>query len=167
MNRRILLPAVPAVALLALGLTGCGSDDGSSAADDTRPASSTTTPATPDDTESETPVAPAQPTVDFPEDVDLPEHGGHYWAVVLSPFDTRAEVEQSVEDVKVYGYDAAIGELGCIDGAAQAYDLPSNTIAASLLFATEAKALQFTDAYAQAEDGEQIGVAEVTAYCLD
>ncbi len=40
-------------------------------------------------------------------------------------------------------------------------------IAASLLFADEAAAEQFTEAYATAQDAEPLTVAEVTAYCLD
>lgn len=151
MNRRILLPVVPA-ALLALGLTACGSDEPTSASDDTTPASSTTTPAD----------APA-----FPDDVDLPEHGGHYWAVVLTPFDTEAQVDQTVADARQYGYDAAIGELGCISGAAEAIGAESNDIAASLLFDTKADATQFTEAYAAAEGTDPLTVAKVTAYCLD
>lgn len=105
-------------------------------------------------------------TIDFPPELLTPEQGGHYFAVALAA-DDRQQIDESVAAVARYGYHAGIGDVGCLSGAGDAYGIPSGTIVSYLLFATRRAAYRFTDAYARAEDGMQMGVAEVTTYCLD
>jgi hypothetical protein len=105
-------------------------------------------------------------TTRFPPEVRLPEHGGHYVAVALAASEPLL-IHDSVESVARHGYHAGIGELACLSGAAEAYGLPPSTIVSYLLFKTVVQAFRFTDAYAAAEDGTQMGVARVTTYCLD
>ncbi len=144
----------PLLLTALLALTACS---------ESRAVAPTPAPATP----SPTPTAedPGPGATDFPEDVDLPQHGGRYFAVALAadePFRT-----DSLAAVARYGYQAAVADLSCLDGAAASYGLPPSTLVSYLLFATEADAYRFTEAYAAAEDGTQMGVAEVRTYCLD
>jgi hypothetical protein len=151
-TRRVLSLASP-VLLACLTLTGCGSSPSSQDTEAVRP------PATADPT----PVS-ASPT--WPEDVDAPTQGGTYTAVVLAT-GSQAELDASLDSVAAYGYDAAVSDAGCLQGAAKTLDLPAGALVTSLLFADEATAARFADAYVAAEDGLMVGRAEVRTYCLD
>lgn len=108
-------------------------------------------------------AAPAPAT--FPQDISSPEHGGKYVAVVLAS-GRQAKLRAANRSVAEFGYDAAISDVGCISGAAEALDLPDNALVTSLLFAGPRKARRFTRAYA-AQGRTVVGRAPITAYCLD
>ncbi len=171
--RRSIVPVVSSL-LLALALSGCGSDEAASTSD---PGPAATPAATP--TPSPAPVAAgssepesesAPPTtsqpIRFPEDVTAPVQGGDYVAVVLAS-GADNEIQTSLTSVAAYGYTAGVSDVGCLQGVSERLDVPADALISSLLFEDQRTARQFADAYIAAEDGSMVGRAAVTAYCLD
>lgn len=105
-------------------------------------------------------------TTEFPPDVDVAEHGGHYVAVALATEEPFLMVE-SDRRLRRLGYTVGVGELACLDGSAEALQLAPSTIASYLLFEDVVGAFRFVDAYRHAQHMKPVGVAKVTTYCLD
>jgi hypothetical protein len=94
-------------------------------------------------------------------------HGGRYWAVYLelSRGDTElAELQRAYQDVQRLGYGAGIGDL-CATGVHEAFGLDPDISyqAVSVYFDTRQQAQRFVALY---EPGV-VGIAHITAYCLD
>ena len=148
--RRSLIP-VTAVLLALFTVGGCGSEEPTAG-----PGASVSAPTSSESDSGET----------FPADVASPEQGGEYVAVVLATGGVE-EIDASVASVAKYGYTAGVSDVGCLSGAAEALDLPDDAMVSSLLFADEAAASAFADAYVTFEDGLMVGRTPVTAFCLD
>jgi hypothetical protein len=102
----------------------------------------------------------------LPGSVQQPVQGGSYGLVVLTAGDQSA-LDASQDEIRRLGDTAYVGEVGCYQGAAEALGLADGTLVSSLLFDDVATAQQFDAAYGSYVDTPTVGVAAVTAYCLD
>ncbi|MDO9456261.1 hypothetical protein [Nocardioides sp.] len=161
-----LLVATPAL-LGVLALTGCSDTDGDDAAD-AKPVSADATTSAPADAYDEdlhAGIDEDQVGPIFPVDVQAPQQGGTYTAVVLAT-GSQAELADQVELAQKFAFTAGISDTGCLDGVTDSVDVADGDLVASLLFRDATTAGQFTDSYAEV-GGTVEGVAEVRTYCLD
>lgn len=113
------------------------------------------------------PTPPPAPAVVWPDEA-VAQHGGRYWSVVLAvggPADDPAVLQGTYATLQAHGYSGGIGSIGCSDGATAALGLDPATVdtVVDVYFGTEEEARRFAALY---EPGV-LGVAPVTAYCLD
>ena len=145
-SSRALALAVPAV-LGALSLAGCqeasAPGPGAGARSDPSPAAART---------------PA-----WPDDVEAPQQGGTYEAVVLASGSGR-RLEDVLAAARERGYVAGPSDAGCLDGVADR--VPVDGLVAAVLFEAPADATAFRERWSGA--GLPVaGTATVRTYCLD
>lgn len=117
--------------------------------------------AAPDAAPDEDQAAPS-----LPASVTTPVQGGSYGLVVLAAGDEDA-LAASQDEAARLGDAAYVGEVGCYRGAGEALGLADGTLVSGMLFDDVATAQEFADAYDSSVDTPAVGVAAVTAYCLD
>ena len=95
------------------------------------------------------------------------EPGGRYYAVFVAVAqDARDEqLAAAQQRAKALGYQGGIGELGCTAGAREQLGLPADSpyTAYSVFFDSKDDADRFVDAYG----ARVVGIARITAGCLD
>jgi hypothetical protein len=187
---RLVLAAL-VIAAVSAGVTaialGGGDDDDSPSEDNaatesasdsteapttTAPPSTTATTAAPSTTAAPTTTvpAPAPDTSAFPPEATL-EHGGHTFGVYLALSDdpedpALAAARDKAAEAGYLSTNYAYGSLGCDEGAPEALEASTDTMAVAVYFATEAQANQAKDAFATI-DQPVVGVVPVINYCLD
>ncbi|WP_148615384.1 hypothetical protein [Nocardioides rubriscoriae] len=112
---------------------------------------------------------PQDQEVTLPASVEEPVQGGSYGLVVLAagrPAALRAS-QREIREVTHFGDAAYVGEVGCYQGAAEALGLADGTLVSAMMFDDLATAQEFVDTYGYYVDTPVVGVAAVTAYCLD
>jgi hypothetical protein len=105
------------------------------------------------------------PTTGLPPE-SAAEQGGHYYAVFLAVAED-ANDEQIIaaqRRAKALGYQGGSGEIGCTAGAREQLRLPDGTFTAfSVFFDSRERAERFEQAYG----ARVVGIARITAGCLD
>ena len=95
------------------------------------------------------------------------EQGGRYYAVFAAVAqDARdAQLVTAQQRAKALGYQGGIGELGCTAGAREQLGLPADGAytAYSVFFDSKQRAERFVEAYG----ARVVGIAHITAGCLD
>jgi hypothetical protein len=179
------------IAAVSAGVTaialGGGDDDPDSAAEDdaaTESASDATeaptttveldtptTTAAPSTTAlpSTTATVPPADNAEFPPEAPL-GHGGTTWALYLAISDDPEDpvLEAARQSATDAGYlsEQAGGSLGCDEGAPEALNASTDTMAVAVYFATQAEAEQARTAFAS-RGQDAVDIVEVTNYCLD
>jgi hypothetical protein len=180
-----LVIAAVSAGVTAIALSGGDDDDSDSANEDngaTESASDSTeaptTTALPSTTAapattappSTTAPAPAPGTSAFPPEATL-EHGGHTFGVYLAISDDPEDPALTAARDKATeaGYlttNYAYGSLGCDEGAPEALEASTDTMAVAVYFTEEAQANQAKTAFATI-DQTVVGIVPVINYCLD
>ena len=111
------------------------------------------------------PSASAGATTSLPPE-SAAEQGGRYFevfvAVAADANDPRILAAQ--RKAKALGYEGGIGELSCTAGAREQLKLPDDTSTAySIFFDSRDRAERFVQAYG----APVVGIAQITAGCLD
>ena len=110
----------------------------------------------------------SRPAPALPRAVSEPQQGSRYWAVFFAVSKDLEDpaLDRAVAQLRSLGYPTpSRGEVDCLQGAREELRLPGLDpyYDVSLLFASREEARRFVAAYGK----KVLGVAQVSAYCLD